>query len=59
LQGALLTVGLRGDLCHITVVDVLGISLRRDAAGLRERDFREVGFVKIDLNLQVFGVCYR
>src|SRR4029077_17937350 len=44
---------------HVTVVDMLGISLWSDTAGLRERHFREVGFVEIDLNLQVLGVCAR
>jgi len=38
---------------------MLGISLWNDTAGLRERHFLEVGFVEIDLNLQVLGVCDR
>jgi len=56
LQGAFLAIGFRGHFRHVARITPVEISFGADAAFLVKKDFREVRFAELDLDLEIPGV---
>ena len=56
LQSAFLPVGFRRDLGHVSIIDFPRISFGRHPARLSKPDFGEIGFIEIDLHLQILRI---